>query len=306
MTTTQKNNIILKAWETISEDSKIKKIYFLPWVISIIFLTIILVYQSIYTYVVLFNQKEKALSIILQFFHSDYFTEAIVGGIIFLVIYIIFVPFYDGLLVWYLNKKEENPGEEIKLSESIGNGLYRFLPMFEYSNIFSQFKFITVINSYLFCLRFIGVQHIKPLSIAFVILLAISVIINLLCAYCKYEIVLNNQKAFESISNSAKITFLNLWLTIKIYFFMFIVNVRVIINFLVFLMFPIIIVSAITYISSKIFLTITVTILSIIFIFFILILGYLWGVMEIFKSATRYYAYREGRKKLEENEKPWH
>jgi hypothetical protein len=49
-----KEKIIIPAWLIIKNDYKIKKFYLFPGLLSIIFLTILLVYQSIYTYVELF------------------------------------------------------------------------------------------------------------------------------------------------------------------------------------------------------------------------------------------------------------
>jgi len=79
MSNISKKEIILKAWNIINEDVKIKKIYFLPGIISILFLSLLLVYQVIYTYVELFNKKEEALIVILNFFHSSYFFETIIA-----------------------------------------------------------------------------------------------------------------------------------------------------------------------------------------------------------------------------------
>jgi hypothetical protein len=73
-----KKDIIIPAWEVIKCDFKVKRFYFLSGLLSIISLTTILLYQSIYTYIVIFHKKEKALELILQFFHSDYFIEFII------------------------------------------------------------------------------------------------------------------------------------------------------------------------------------------------------------------------------------
>jgi len=266
------------------------------------FLMIILVYQVIYTYVELFNQKDKALSIILNIFHSWYITEILIIWGIFLLFYIIIIPIFEWSLIWYISKKDSIE-TQISLSDSISNGVYRFLPLFEYGNIFSQFKFLSIINIYLFCLRFLGIEYIMFLNYIFAFLLVISTIINILFVYCRFEIVLNNKKALESLSGSAKIAILNITTTARIYFFLFLVNIRVILNFVVFLFFPIVIASAITYITTKIYLLIAVFILSIIFIFLIIVLWYLWGVFEIFKISVRYNAYIEWKKKLDEVEK---
>lgn len=298
MTQHLKDNVIQKAWNIAQEDSKIKKFYFIPWIMSIIFLTFILVYQFIYTYVVFFNKEDQALNIILNVIHSEYITEIIIWWAIFFIIYILIIPFFEGSLIWYISKKENN--EYVSITDSLWNGLYRFLPFFEYSNIFSQFKFIAILNMYLFCLRFVWLNYLWLVNISFVFLLFISIIINILFVYSRYEIILNNKKALESISESVKIAIINFWITTKLYFFMFLINLRVIINFLVFLLFPILIASAITYITSKVFLIITVVLFSIIFLILIILLWYMWWVLDILKTSIWYYAYIEWKKKLEE------
>lgn len=295
-------DIILKAWELVNHDTKIKKFYFFPGLISVIFLMIILVYQVIYTYVELFGKQDEALTFILNIFHSWYLSEILIVGWIFLLAYILIIPIFEGTLIWYISKKE-TPESDISLSDSMGKWLYRFLPLFEYWNLFSQFKFISMINVYLFCLRFVWLEYMMLLNYIFAFLLIISTIINILFAYSRFEIVLNNKKAFESLGSSSKIAILNLATTTKIYFFLFLVNIRVILNFWVFLFFPIIIASAITYIGTKIYLLIAIFVLSIIFLFLILILGYLWWVFDILKTAIRHNAYVEWKKKLNEVEK---
>ncbi len=295
-------DIIIKAWDLVNHDTKIKKFYFIPGLISVMFLMVILVYQVIYTYVELFNQKDKALSIILNIFHSWYFTEILIIWGIFLLFYIIIIPIFEGSLIWYISKKDTLE-TKVSITDSISNWVYRFLPLFEYGNIFSQFKFLSMVNIYLFCLRFLGIQYIMLLNYVFIFLLIISTIINILFVYCRFEIVLNNKKALESLSGSAKISILNIATTARIYFFLFLVNIRVILNFIVFLFFPIVIASAITYISTKVYLFITVCILSIIFMVFIVILWYLWWVFEVLKTSVRYNAYIEWKKKLDEIEK---
>lgn len=298
MSNISKKEIILKAWNIINEDVKIKKIYFLPGIISILFLSLLLVYQVIYTYVELFNKKEEALIVILNFFHSSYFFETIIAFWIFILIYIFVSPLFEWALIRYIHKK--NNTNESSFSQAFWAWLYRFLPLFEYNNIFNQFRFISIINIYLFCLRFVGVWYITYLSAAFLFLLGISTIINILFSYARFEIVLNNKKALESISSSTRIALFNLSTTIRVYFFLFLVNIRVIINFIVFLLFPILIALIVTYVSSKIFLIITLWLVIFTFIFLIIILWYMSGVLDIFKTAVWYFAYQDGLKNLKE------
>lgn len=49
-----RENIIIPAWKIIKDDSKVKKFYIIPGVLSIIFLSGLLAYQAIYTYVQFF------------------------------------------------------------------------------------------------------------------------------------------------------------------------------------------------------------------------------------------------------------
>ena len=292
-----KSNIILPAWNLIKNDSKIKKFYIIPWFLSVIFLTVLLVYQAIYTYIIIFWKKEEALVIILKFFHSDYVFEVIVISIIFLIIYITLIPIFEGWLIKYIDNKQK--GNNLSISEAFWLWLYKFLPMFEYNNIFSELTFISVLNGYLFSIRFIWLEFIKYINYSFLIILLISIIINILFAYAKYIMLIENKNIFSSIWISSKITLLNLKISIKIYFLMFFLNIRVLINFLIFLSFPILISISIWLITSKIFLTVAIIILTILFIIFIIILWYLTAVLEIFKTAIWYYAYIEWKNKLE-------
>lgn len=297
MTKIIKDKVIIPAWEIIKEDSKIKKFYLFPGLLSIIFLTILLVYQFIYTYVQVFGKKDQALVVILKFVHSDYLLEIIISAIIFLILYFILVPIFEWWLIKYIHSKDIK--KEITTSEALWQWIYKFGPVFEYNNIFSEFKLISILNWYLFTIRFVWVDYLKQISYTFIILFFLWMILNILLSYSKYIIVIENKSVFKSIWISSKITILNLKRTIKLYFLMFILNLRVIFNFIIFLSFPIIMVVAIWLITTKIFLVVAITILSILFIIFILALGYLSAVLEVFKTSIWYYAYKEWKKMLE-------
>ena len=298
MTKLLKENIILPAWNIIKDDTKIKKYYLFPWLLSILFLTILLVYQSIYTYVEVFWKKEEALVIILKFFHSDYVFEIVTATIIFLIIYFLLTPIFEWWLIKYIHTK--NSGNSMSTSEAFWQWIYKFFPLFEYNNIFSEFKIISILNGYLFIIRFIGAEFISIISYIFIVLLFLWIILNILFTYSKYIIILDNKWVFEAIWISSKITILNLKRTVKLYFLMLFLNMRVIFNFIIFLSFPIVMVVAIWLITTKIFLIVAITILTLLFIFFILVLWYLTAVLEVFKTSIWYYAYIEWKNKLED------
>ncbi len=294
-----KEKIMIPAWDIIKDDTKIKTFYIIPWLLSILFLTILLVYQSIYTYVELFWNKEAALEVILKFFHSEYILESIISVAIFLIIYFILTPIFEWWLIKYIDLKNNN--SDISKSEAFWHWLYNFFPLFEYNNLFSEFKIISIINWFLFMLRFFWIEYISILIYVFLILLFFAILLNILFSYSKYIIILENKWVFESIWISCKITIFNLTRTVKLYFLMLFLNMRVVFNFIVFLSFPLIIIIAIWLISSKIFLIMAIVILSILFLVFIAALWYLTAVLEVFTTSIWYFAYIEWKKALDQN-----
>ncbi len=294
-----KKNIILPSLYFIKNDTKVKKFYFFPWIISILFLTILLLYQTIYTYVKILWKEDKALEIILNFFHSDYAIEVIITAVIFFLIYIFITPIFEWWLIKYIHDKTQK--ECVSCSDVLWFWLVRFTKLFEFNNIFSEFKFISIVNGFLFSIRFFGIEYIKYISYTFLILFIWSTVLNILIAYAKYEIIINNKWVFKAIWISSKIALLNLKTTIKLYFLKFLLNIRVILNFIIFLSFPLIFIFMLGFITSKVFLIIWIIILSLIFIWFLLFLWYLTAVLEIFTTSVRYFAYRIWKRKLEES-----
>lgn len=295
------DKIVLPARKIIKEDVKIKKFYLIPWLLSIIFLTWLLVYQAIYTYVEIFwNSTEDVLRIILNFLESDYWIEALIIWLIFVWIYILMTPIFEWGLIKYIDCK--NKWQNISSIDALWQWIYKFLPLFKFNNTFSEFKIMSILNFYLFILRFIWVEYIKILSYIFLLIFIFWFLVNILMVYAKYSIVIWNKWVFEAIWESSKISILNMKTTIKLYFLMLWLNIRVIINFIIFLFFPIAIVLAIWYISTKFLLIATVIILSIIFITLIIIIWYLTAVLEVFRTSIWYYAYIDWKPRLEEEE----
>lgn len=130
-----------------------------------------------------------------------------------------------------------------------------------------------------------------------------SILLNIFTAYAKYEIVLENKGVFEAVGISSQIALLNMKVTGKLYLFMFLMNIKVVINFIVFLFFPLVAVFLAGVLTSQIFATIAFVILGILFLIFISILGYMAGVLDVFTTAIWYHAYMSGKEKLENIQK---
>lgn len=296
-------DIILPSWEVIERDAKVKKFYFLPGILGIIFLTAMLVYQSVYTYVVIAGKKNEAFQLILNFFEKDYFFEVLIVAGIFLLLFVFLTPIFEWGLIKYIHNRDESwPDATISTSDVFWVGLFKFLPIFEYDQMFNKFKLISILNFYLFTIRIFDGQYIKETSYVYWIIFFLSIFFNMFFAYSKYEIVLGNKKVFESIGTSAKITILNLKTTVKLYFLILILNLRVILNFILLLLFPLLIAFAIGYFSTQIFLFITIFVLSVLFVALIGFLSYLSAVLEVFTTSLRYYSWKHSKNKLNDVE----
>ena len=295
-------DILQPSLELIRDDTKLKKFYFFPGLFSMFFLSLILTYQWIYTYVELLWNKDEALQILLEFFHSWYIVHIFIGLAIIFLLYIVVIPVFEGALIRYIEQRKK---DSASCSESLWVGMFRFYPLFEFNSIVSIFKFISLVNAYLFALRLLWMDFIGMLNIFFLIVFLFACIINTLLAYARFEIVLENKSTFEAIGISTQISLIHLKTTLKLYFMMFLLNIRVILNFVLFILFPLLALSITSYVGSLIFTTILLVILWGIFIFFIIALGYLAGVLEIFTKSMWYKSYMIGKEKLNNiNNKP--
>ena len=95
MNNTIKEDIILPAWNLIKDDGSIKLLSLFPGLMSILFFSILLVYQSVYTYVKIFEKTDEAFVVLLNFFESEYIIEFLIFGGIFFLLYIVFMPIYE-------------------------------------------------------------------------------------------------------------------------------------------------------------------------------------------------------------------
>lgn len=290
-------NILNPTLKLIREDLKAKRFYFFPWLLSVIFISVLLVYQVVYTYSILLWKSDMATEFILSLFHSAYITELLIVAAIFSTCYVLLVPVFEWWLIRYIDKSMT---WEASRSDSIWHGIMRFAPLFEFNNIFNMFKLMSIINWFLFSLRFLGIEYISVLSIIFFIAFLFSILINILTAYARYEIILENKWVFEAIWVSSQLALLNIKTTIKLYILMFIMNLKVIINFAVFLIFPLLSAFILWFLSSQIFITITFIILGITFLFLIALLWYIASVLEVFTTSIWYNAYREWKLKHSE------
>ena len=135
-------SIIIPSLKIIRSDQKIKRFYFLPGLISVIFLSVLLVYQVVYTYVVLLGKQDAILELILQLFHSQYLTQIIIAGSILVIFHILLNPIFEGALIRYIDNKSMD--WNASRSDSIGFWIVRFYPLFEFNNTFNPKLYLDV------------------------------------------------------------------------------------------------------------------------------------------------------------------
>jgi len=286
-----RQKIITPSWNLVLSKTSLKKFYILPWLLSMIFMTGLLVYQFTYTAVILFKQDDKALKVLLDFFHSSYLVPILIAAAIIVILYFVLAPIFE---VWLIKRIESiRNWNEMNASDAIGQWVVNFWPIFEYNNIFSEFKLLSIMNLYLFAIRFVWVKYIEWISYIFLFLAIISVVINILFSYAKYVLILEKKWIFDAISKSVQLVLFNLHVTIRLYFLMFVLNARVILNFIVFLFIPISIIGSLTYITSQVIQFISVFLLTAIWIWIFILIAYLGTVLDILKTSIWYYAYLE-------------
>ncbi len=94
-----KEEIVIPAWEVASKNTEIKIFNFFPSLLSTLYLSFILLYQVSWTYIYVFNLKDKFFSVVVDFVHTGYFTEVIIGFLLFFLGYIFVTPISQGGII---------------------------------------------------------------------------------------------------------------------------------------------------------------------------------------------------------------
>lgn len=94
-----KENIVISAWEMVTEYHSLKKLNFIPSFMGILWLFVILFYQITFSYVYLFDKKDEVLEMLSKFLHTDYFGESISTLIVIFILYMILEPIATGGII---------------------------------------------------------------------------------------------------------------------------------------------------------------------------------------------------------------
>lgn len=295
-----KNNIILPSYELAHNASVIKKFNFLPSLLSTIYLSVIVLYQVSYTYIIVFQKKDEFFAWVINFFHSSYVLEVIIWIIIWFLLYLLIQPIAEAWIIVLIEgylKKDEN---KYSISHWFAQGVLNFLPLFEYHNFMWLFRLLSIITFYFLLLRIFGHSYAVFISIVMFLYLALAIVVNLLFAYTKFFIIFEKKHVFEAISLSTHLTLSSLEITSKLYYTLFLVYARVLLTIILFTIFPIIFSALFAYVTSRIYFMAWLIIIWIFLLAFLLFITHLNSVLEIFVESLWYKAYVENKKLISE------
>ena len=94
-----KENIILPAWETITQYHSLKKLNFIPSLVGMIWLFCILIYQATVAYVDGCRKEDEVLRGLAEVAHKSCVVEALIARVWMLRLYILLEPIATGAII---------------------------------------------------------------------------------------------------------------------------------------------------------------------------------------------------------------
>ncbi|MDD2694194.1 MAG: hypothetical protein PHY14_04695 [Candidatus Gracilibacteria bacterium] len=297
-----KESIVLSAWELITKFHSLKKLNFLPSLIGMLWLFLILVYQAVFTYVIVFHKKDQFFEALIQFVHNDYFTEVVVTIAVVFVLYMFLAPLTEGGIVEMIHSYRKSDGKKFhRTFQGIFDGFQHFLPLFEAHNVVTIFRPLAIITFYIFLLRIFGKEYFTPISWVMLIYLIFSFFLNMCFSYTKYFIIFEGKGTIAALSASTGMAVRNIGITLQLYYTMILLYLRTIFVGIFFLVFPFIASAIIAFFTIMSLKLIFLSIFGIISLIFFIVIVHLNSTLEIFIEATWYEAYMLCKKEDEEN-----
>lgn len=290
-----RENIIIPAWELVSSAESVKKFNFFPSLIATVELGCLILYQFAWGYIYLFG-PQAILSLIVQFVHSDYLWQSVIGGIAGFVLYMFLVPFAEGGVISLIDKyaKEGTKGQHYT-SFGISKGLLHFLPVLEISNLVAPFKIVSIITFYLLFLRLFGRDYIWPLSYFAIGYTLLTFVLNILFAYARFFVIFEGKTGTAALSASVGMALNNLKNTFNLYFSILLVYLQSVFVLILFVFLPIGASAILAYISLSLFRTILIAVFAIVFVVLLFFVSHLNSVLTIFTESLWYYAYKTNK-----------
>ncbi len=286
------NNLVLPAWEMLLRFTSIKKFNFIPSFIGMLWLFVILLYQTTFTYVYIFHKKDALLESLAIFAHKTYFVEVIIGLILLFVFYMIITPIAEGGIVEMIHTYRKSDGQkELRSYEGFFRALKHYLPLFEVHNLIAIFRPLSVITFYILLLRIFGSQYFVAISLTMGGYLVFAFFMNMCFAYAKFFVIFEEKNALQALSASTSMTVNHIDVTLHLYYTTLLVYLRTILAALFFFGLPFTTSAIITFFTLITIKLILLSIFGLVTLIFFIFLTYLNSTLEIFVEATWYEAY---------------
>ncbi len=161
----KRDNIVMRAWEFVTEFPSLKKLNFIPSLFGMTWLFLILCYQVIFTYVIATDKKDIVLEMVYNLLHQSYATEIIIFIVITFLVFLVGNPIAKGGIIQMIHTYRSTEGKKYHRAwQGFFDGLSHFLPVFEAQNLMSIFSPLTIVTSYIFLLRVFGMQYFSLIS----------------------------------------------------------------------------------------------------------------------------------------------
>ena len=233
--------------------------------------------------------------IVLDFAGAHHFVVVLFVGTIVVgaIAYFILPPFCEsaiiGLVAAIFGKKD------VRASDGVTIGAQHFLKMFELQMLvstFSLFEFLTIGSS---TVRKLGTPAWLFILLGF--LFFVSLILSFLFIYAQNFLVLKSRESTENSSDndrgliwalmsSAKLVIANFHKTLSMWFLMFLISIRVVINVILIFFIPALVVFLANFFVSTIALSIGISLAILVGIIVLGLAAYLAGVLRIFTTAA--------------------
>lgn len=102
-----RESVIRPAWEMVQQESILKRFNFFPSLLATLFLIIIVIYQSAYTYIRVFELQDEFFAKILDLAENAYFWESIVIVALIVLLSIFFAPYSEGGILTIIDRESK-------------------------------------------------------------------------------------------------------------------------------------------------------------------------------------------------------
>lgn len=283
--------IIGEAWLFTQENKKMIVWYaFVPSFLGTIFGVGYIIYQF-FSFKTFFEDSgssflttvlHEALSIAET--HKDIIIPVLIVLIIYGLMYFLLPPFIEGATIQLIARKKNQ--QDVRMKDGIRHGLMSFLPLFNYSLIARSFSLFSILGEAGIALRLLGWNAFETLLPIIIIILVVSLILAFFFSFTNYYLVIDDCKITEAMAKSASLVAKHWDTSIMITFLMLVIAVRIVLQIIFVLLFPMIILVVIYFIAASSLPFFGFVIGGVVGFIALILASYLGAVISVFSSSV--------------------